>query len=94
MGVLWRCGRCGRAVQTHVGPLGACGCAYGCAQAGHVGGDLELVLRNGGRTGWQRRQLHAGGGHMGVENVPYGTEKISLSVMIILALFNLERLRD
>mmetsp|Transcript_34231 Transcript_34231/g.86227 ORF Transcript_34231/g.86227 Transcript_34231/m.86227 type:complete len:203 (-) Transcript_34231:1166-1774(-) len=72
---LWRCGRCGRAVQT---PVGRLGCAYGCAQAGHAGGDLELMVRNGGRTGWQRRQLQAGGGHRGVKNVPYGTEKLSL----------------
>eukprot|EP00873_Tetraselmis_striata_P009489 jgi/Tetstr1/429753/TSEL_001930.t1 len=27
-------------VQTPLGPLG---CAYGCAQAGHAGGDLELM---------------------------------------------------
>eukprot|EP00873_Tetraselmis_striata_P002172 jgi/Tetstr1/422436/TSEL_013274.t1 len=31
-------------VQTLVGPLG---CVYGCAQAGHAGGDLELMVRNG-----------------------------------------------
>jgi hypothetical protein len=30
----------------------AWGCAYGCVHAWHAGGDLELMLRNGGRTGW------------------------------------------
>eukprot|EP00873_Tetraselmis_striata_P038641 jgi/Tetstr1/458905/TSEL_000371.t1 len=38
------------ATSEQAGEHAPLGCAYGCAQAGHAGGDLELMVRNGAST--------------------------------------------
>eukprot|EP00873_Tetraselmis_striata_P026859 jgi/Tetstr1/447123/TSEL_034561.t1 len=46
-------------VHTPVGPLG---CAYGCVQAGHVGGDLELMAFMSRLTSFNSKDIKNIGG--------------------------------